>query len=105
NPSSDRPLMPVAYLLADPGVPYFDSRKGSSIHARSMVRAFQQEGCQVEVLAMRCGARTEEISHVTEAAPSWKTRAWRRAVMKGGLWRVTAPRAARRPNWVEAVHW
>lgn len=44
--------MRVAYVCADPGVPVF-GRKGCSIHVQEVVRAFQQEGAEVELFATR----------------------------------------------------
>src|SRR5690606_28694830 len=50
QPAAVPPARPprVAYLLADAGITLADSRKGPSIHVRSMIRAFLQEGCEVD---------------------------------------------------------
>lgn len=107
--SSQRPR--VAYLLADAGIGLWDSRKGSSIHARSMIKAFEQEGCQVDVYVMRAGKQPRAAK-----APSFKlivvhqsrvTRWWLRRWLEGGLWRRVAKGKpnGEPPNWMTAVGW
>ena len=46
--------MRVAYVCADPGVPVF-GRKGCSIHAQEVIRAFLEQGAEVELFAARAG--------------------------------------------------
>ncbi|PSB67922.1 glycosyltransferase family 1 protein [filamentous cyanobacterium CCP1] len=46
--------MRIAYICADPGIPVFGS-KGCSIHVQEIIRAFIQEGHQVELFAIRFG--------------------------------------------------
>ncbi|WP_088888831.1 glycosyltransferase family 4 protein [Leptolyngbya ohadii] len=46
--------MRVAYVCADPGVSIF-GQKGCSIHVQEVIRAFQQQGAEVELFATRLG--------------------------------------------------
>jgi glycosyltransferase involved in cell wall biosynthesis len=98
----------VAYLLADAGIPLRDSRKGSSIHARSMIRAFEQEGCDIDVYVMRKGRGPETATHVVVVRQSRLTRWWLTRWLEQGLWRRLWPGAAGRatpPNWMTAIGW
>jgi glycosyltransferase involved in cell wall biosynthesis len=52
DPESPR----VAFLLSDPGIPLYSSTRAGGVHARSMIRAFVQEGARVDVHALRTGA-------------------------------------------------
>jgi glycosyltransferase involved in cell wall biosynthesis len=45
----------VAFLLSDPGIPLYSSVKAGGVHARSMIRAFQAEGAEVDVCVLRTG--------------------------------------------------
>ena len=45
-------MMRIAYVSADAGVPVF-GRKGCSVHAQEMIRAFQRHGGQVDLFAAR----------------------------------------------------
>lgn len=45
----------VAWLLPDLGIPLFSSVKAGGVHARSMIRAFADEGATVDVFAVRLG--------------------------------------------------
>lgn len=102
------PAKRVAYLLADAGIPYTNSKKGSSIHARSMVRAFEQEGCQVDVYVFRKGDRPIKGFKAQQVKTSALTRFWQRRLLEGGLWRRLWPLArkgAAPPNWMVAVSW
>lgn len=107
-PSSAK-SMRVAYLLADVGIPLWDSKKGSSIHARSMIRAFVQEGCHVDVYVMRTGKGKTGKFHVRTVRQSRLTRWWWRKWVDGrGWWRRLWPGAGSNtptPNWMTAVGW
>ena len=46
--------MRIAYICADPGVPIFGN-KGCSIHVRSVIQTFLQQGHQVELFTNRVG--------------------------------------------------
>lgn len=46
--------MRIAYVCADPGVPVF-GQKGCSIHVQEVIRAWQQQGIQVDLFATRLG--------------------------------------------------
>lgn len=88
----------VAYLLPDAGIGLWDSRKGSSIHARSMIRAFAAEGCDVDIYTMRAGKGKPETgtfkAHVVHQ--SGLTKWWLRHFVTGH------PDA---PNWLIAIGW
>lgn len=92
--SSSRPR--VAYLLPDAGIGLWDSRKGSSIHARSMIRAFIAEGCDIDVYVMRTGkARGPRPFEAKTVRQGRLTRWWLGRFVDG-----------RKPaNWVTAVGW
>lgn len=86
----------VAYLLPDAGIGLWDSRKGSSIHARSMIRAFMAEGCDVDVYVMREGkAKGVRPFKAETVRQSRLTRWWLGRFVNG---RTPA-------NWVTAVGW
>ncbi|GEM_PF-3392788 len=93
----------INYLLSDAGIVFSDSRKGCSIHARSMIRAFQQEGCPVETFVLRRGLKmrgfdVREIQH----GPFFKL--WHKEVMAKKRWRWLL-RGQQAPNWMTAVDW
>jgi len=46
--------MRIAYICADPGIPVF-GQKGCSIHVQEVIRVFQQQGCTVDLFAVRWG--------------------------------------------------
>src|SRR5262249_30617732 len=46
------PLMRIAYVCADPGVPVF-GQKGCSIHVQEGLRALRRQGAEVELLTNR----------------------------------------------------
>ncbi|PSN18842.1 glycosyltransferase family 1 protein [filamentous cyanobacterium CCP5] len=58
--------MRIAYICADPGVPVF-GRKGCSIHLQEVIRALQNQGARVDLLAVRwgeeCPADLRSIRH------------------------------------------
>ena len=100
----------VAYLLADAGVAIGESEKGCSIHARSMIQAFQAESSPVDVYALRRGKdRTHD--HVGEAAiqrvrSSMLSRLWRQGLIHEQRWRRLwpfAPDESATPRWISAV--
>jgi glycosyltransferase involved in cell wall biosynthesis len=106
SPNAERPR--VAYLLADPGITLADSRKGPSIHARSMIRAFVQEGCAVDVYAMRRGkGPLPEGADFRIVRRGRLTRWWHERWLKNELWRrwPGARRREREPNWMTAIGW
>lgn len=86
-----------AYLLADAGIVFSDSKKGCSIHARSMIRAFEQEGCQLRTFVMRQGRKVPGFS-VREVSASGPQRFWRKRVTEG-IFKKNPP------NWAVAIHW
>ncbi len=89
---SDLPARPkVAYLLADAGIGFRDSRKGCSIHARSMVRAFEQEGCEVDVYIMRSGRGPDHGFKVMRTEQSSLTRWWLRYISGSRRWTRRLP--------------
>jgi len=45
----------VLYLLSDLGIPLYSSIKAGGVHARAMIRAFREEGAEVDVVALRPG--------------------------------------------------
>ena len=113
TPVSPSPVR-VAYLLADAGITLWDSKKGCSIHARSMIRAFEQEGCAVDVYVMRegnkraCGQDFGPRVRVKCVRQSRLTRWWQGRVLDKGFWRRLVPggrAAAAPPNWMQAVGW
>ncbi|MCX7014921.1 MAG: glycosyltransferase family 4 protein [Candidatus Sumerlaeota bacterium] len=82
----------IAYLLADPGVPFYDSQKGASIHARSLIKAFEQEGCEVDVYVMRRGRARLRGFRVQQVPMSRLTRWFHETALSQGalarlLWR------------------
>ncbi|NQU43153.1 glycosyltransferase family 4 protein [bacterium] len=91
----------IAYLLADPGVKYLDSQKGASIHARSLVRALEQEDAEVDVYAMRKGKDKIKGYKVTQVARSGWTNWVQRRVAEGFLSRLGQGGVA--PNWATAL--
>jgi glycosyltransferase involved in cell wall biosynthesis len=98
----------VAYLLADAGIPLADSKKGPSIHARSMIRAFVREGCAVDVYVMRRGKGPlpdEADVHVVRRRRL--TRWWKDRWLQNGRWKCLPGLGARTspPNWMTAVDW
>lgn len=97
DPLTSSPQKPrVAYLLPDAGIGLWDSRKGSSIHARSMIAAFIAEGCDVDVYVMREGKSKGSRPFKAEAVrQSRLTRWWLSRFVNG---RTPA-------NWVTAVGW
>lgn len=98
----------VGYLLADAGIPFSNSKKGSSIHARSMIKALQQEGCRVETYVFRKGDRPLKGFNVIQVRVGKFTNWWQRRLIDQGLWRRAAPwrpAAAGPPNWMIATSW
>jgi len=81
SPPTAPPPLRIAYLLADGGVPFFDSRKGASIHARAMARAFADEGCEVTVFALRAGNGLARHFDLREIKRSTLTRWFHERVM------------------------
>ncbi len=51
--------MRVRYVCADRGVPVFGT-KGASIHVRQMIRAFERQGAEVDVVTVRRGEGSAE---------------------------------------------
>lgn len=97
----------IAYLLADAGIVLSDSKKGCSIHARSMIRAFQQEDCAVTTFTLRPGRSLPGFA-VRETQPSRLTRFWNRQMIGKKRFRLLAPWRSRKgpvPNWADAVKW
>lgn len=85
----------VAYLLSDPGIPLTSSVRAGGVHARSMIRAFQAEGAQVEVCVLRMGRgedRPAEGARIHEAGTGAMRRRFSRRF----------PHDAR-PNWAAAA--
>lgn len=109
NPTAPSPRrIRVAYLLADTGIPITNSKKGSSIHARSMIRAFELEGCNVTTFVMRKGDRSAKGFDITQVRMSRLTQWWRRHMLDGRLGRLFRPfgGADGAPaNWIAAVSW
>lgn len=71
----------VLYLLADPGIPLTSSIKAGGVHARSMIRAFLDEGADVDVLAIRSGKGRDPLppsAHVSIAEQGSFRRRWSR---------------------------
>lgn len=66
----------IAYLLADHGIPFYQSGTGGPVHARSMVRAFAQEGRQVDVYVLNAGEPPLPGFDVTQIRAGWPVRAW-----------------------------
>lgn len=56
--------MRIAYLCADGGIPVF-GQKGGSIHVRAMIKAFRDEGHEVEVFCAEAGTDTAEFPVIT----------------------------------------
>ncbi|MCH8858972.1 MAG: glycosyltransferase [Proteobacteria bacterium] len=115
SPSSTSAYTPpirIAYLLADAGVPYLDSQKGASIHARSLVRAFEQEGCEVDVYAFRKGRKRVEGFNCRQISKSRLTQWYLGKVLDRGIFvNPFASKAKRKrarenwtaPNWMVAI--
>ena len=107
QPARPAPLR-LTYLLADAGIPFTSSKKGSSIHARSMIKAFEQEGCRVDTYVFRKGDRPIKGFNPTQVKVSRLTSWWQRRLVEGGLWRRLWPLAAPdapTPNWMDAASW
>jgi glycosyltransferase involved in cell wall biosynthesis len=109
SPAHDHPGHPrVAYLLADAGIGFNDSRKGCSIHARSMVRAFEQEGCQVDVYVMRPGRGSCHGFKVKTVRQSSTTRWWLKHMTGDLAWKHRLPlfnSSKRVDNYLTAIGW
>lgn len=88
----------VAYLLADAGIVFSDFKKGCSIHARSMIRALEQEGCQVQTFVMRRGRKMPEFDTREIEQSDW-VKFWRKHVVE------TKFRHLLPPNVANALHW
>ncbi|MCE5229800.1 glycosyltransferase [bacterium] len=87
----------VAYLLPDAGIGLWDSRKGSSIHARSMIRAFIAEGCEIEIFVMKKGKGSGDRPFKIEVVKQSRlTRWWLSRFI------LHRPRPA---NWITAIGW
>lgn len=85
----------VVVLLSDPGIPLWSSVKAGGVHARSMIRAFEAEGADVDVVALRLGK--------ADAAPPGSLRI--HEVPVGAVrrrWSRTFPDASR-PSWAAGV--
>lgn len=116
KPSPDNFSHPrIAYLLADAGITLWDSKKGCSIHARSVIKAFEQEGCKIDVYVMRagkknkCGQRFGKNVKVKVVHQSSLTRWWLNKFLGRDYWRWLcfgkARQAPEAPNWMIAVGW
>jgi glycosyltransferase involved in cell wall biosynthesis len=97
----------VAYLLADAGIRLSESRKGCSIHARSMIKAFEDEGAKVDIYTMLMGNRKITEHKVMEVKRSKLTRWWRDRLIGRELWRKLpgCRGRAKMPNWIDGVLW
>lgn len=94
----------IAYLLADGGIPFSHSQKGASIHARSMCRAFQMEGHEVEVFAFRKGDKPTKGFNVRQIHQSRLTRWYFKHLMQDEkLRRLLTGRKGPAPNWMVAL--
>lgn len=108
NAESISPPLKVAYLLADAGIQFYSSRKGSSIHARSMIKALTQEGCAVAVYVFRKGERPIPGFNVSQVRQSRLGEWWQRRLLRDRLWRRFWPFGKKNdapPNWAVAASW
>ena len=105
NPSPCPTKTRVAYLLADGGIAFTDSRKGSSIHARSMCRALVQEGCEIKVYVLRKGDRPHKEFDVEMVRQSRLTRWVRKHLIDSDKLRrwILPGRGESSPNWLTAL--
>lgn len=65
--------MRIAYLCADGGIPVF-GQKGGSVHVRAMIKAFRDEGHEVEVFCAEAGTDAAEFP-VIALGPDFPTAA------------------------------
>lgn len=96
----------IAYLLADYGIPFTESKKGSSIHARSLIRAFERENARVTAYVLREGGGHPGDFRVKTIPHSELRRFWVKKMHEKGKWRNLTPwvkKGSPTPNWVIAL--